>query len=46
MAAELMVNIYVPFGAARRQEREREFYNGEITYLLRASPSTMIMGGL
>jgi len=35
---------YDPSGRAKRQERER-FYNNELPYWLRASPSNMIVGG-
>ena len=38
-----LVNVYIPSGTAKRQERE-PFYNSELTYLLRASPSNMIVG--
>jgi len=33
-----MANVYTPSGTAKRQERGR-FYNNELPYLLRASPS-------
>jgi len=39
-----LVNIHAPSGAARRSEREN-FYNGELTYLLPASPFEMILAG-
>jgi exonuclease III len=39
-----LVNIYAPSGAARRNEGEI-FYNDDITYLLPASPSEMILAG-
>ena len=39
-----LANVYAPPGTAKRQERER-FYNSELPYLLRASPSNMIVGG-
>ena len=38
-----LVNVYAPSGTAKRQEREL-FYNNELPYLLRASPSNMIVG--
>lgn len=38
-----LANIYAPSGAVQRQEREC-FCNSELTYLLRASPSSMIVG--
>ena len=39
-----MVNIYAPSGAARRQERKHS-YNSELAYLVRDSPSTILVGG-
>jgi len=39
-----LVNVYAPSVTAKRQERER-FHNSELPYLLRASPSNMIVGG-
>jgi exonuclease III len=39
-----LVNVYAPSGTAKRQVRER-FYNDELPYLLRVSPSNMIIGG-
>ena len=39
-----LVNIYALSGTAKQQEREG-FYNNELPYLLRASPSNMIVGG-
>jgi len=38
-----LVKIYAPPGTAKRQEREC-FYSNELPYLLRASPSNMIVG--
>jgi len=38
------VNIYAPSGAAKRNEREHSF-NSELTYLMRAAPAHMILGG-
>ena len=38
-----LINIYAPPGIAKRQEREL-FYNNELPYLLRTSPSNMIVG--
>jgi endonuclease/exonuclease/phosphatase family metal-dependent hydrolase len=40
----LITNINAPSGSSRRQEREN-FYNVELTYLLRSIPPTMIIGG-
>jgi hypothetical protein len=37
------VKVYVPSGTAEQQEREC-FYNNELPYLLRASPSNMVVG--
>jgi len=39
-----LVKVYAPAGTPKRHERER-FYNNEFPYLLRASPSNMIVGG-
>ena len=48
MAAEYrgiwLVKVYASSGTTKQQERER-FYNNELPYLLRASPSNMIVGG-
>jgi exonuclease III len=38
------VNIYAPSGAAKKQERE-SFYNTDITYLLSATHSDLILAG-
>jgi exonuclease III len=38
------VNIYVPSGAEKRRERE-DFYTLELPYLMRTTPSRMILGG-
>ena len=39
-----IINIYAPFGAARNMARE-QFFDSELAYLLRASPTTTIVGG-
>jgi endonuclease/exonuclease/phosphatase family metal-dependent hydrolase len=39
-----IVNTYAPSGTSNRQEME-DFYNVELTYLLRSIPPTMIIGG-
>jgi exonuclease III len=39
-----LVNIYAPSGAAKRNERE-QFFNTELTYILRAAPENTILGG-
>jgi exonuclease III len=48
IAAELkgiwLVNIYAPSGAAKRNKRE-QFFNTELTYILRAAPENIILGG-
>jgi GNAT superfamily N-acetyltransferase len=48
MAAELreigLVNIYAPCIAEKKQERE-SFFNIDLPYLLRAIPTTVIVGG-
>jgi len=40
----LLINIYAPSGAAKRQEREH-FYNGELAYWLRDAPVNILLGG-
>jgi len=40
----LFVNIYAPSGNNKRQERD-EFYNTELTYLLRRMPKNCFLGG-
>jgi exonuclease III len=40
-----LVDIYAPSGSAKTQEREN-FYNVELSYLLRSIPPTMIIGGI
>ena len=37
-------NVYAPSGTIKRREREH-FYNNELPYLLRVSPSNLIVGG-
>jgi exonuclease III len=39
-----LVNIYAPSGAEKRTERE-DFYTLELPYLMRTTPSRMILGG-
>jgi exonuclease III len=39
-----LVNTYAPSGAEKRRERE-EFYTLELPYLMRTTPSRMILGG-
>jgi exonuclease III len=39
-----LVNIYALSGAAKRNERE-QFFNTELTYILRAAPENIILGG-
>jgi endonuclease/exonuclease/phosphatase family metal-dependent hydrolase len=39
-----LLNIYAPSGAAKRKERE-QLFNTDLTYLLRAAPEKMILGG-
>ena len=38
------MNIYAPFGAERRRERENVFPN-ELSYLLRDIPPSLLVGG-
>jgi exonuclease III len=39
-----LVNIHAPSGAAKRNERE-QFFNTDLTYILRAAPENIIRGG-
>jgi len=39
-----LVNIYAPSGAAKKNERE-QFFNSELTYILRAAPEEIVLGG-
>jgi hypothetical protein len=39
-----IVNIYAPLGAEKRQER-KDFLKFDLTYLLQATPNTVILGG-
>ena len=39
-----LVNIRAPSGAAKRNEQE-QFFNTDLTYLLRAAPENRILGG-
>ena len=39
-----IINIYAPYGTARKQERE-QIYNSELAYLLRDAPENIILGG-
>jgi exonuclease III len=39
-----MINIYAPSGTAKRREREH-FYNNELAYLLRDTPTNILLGG-
>jgi exonuclease III len=44
MQRVLLINVYAPSGARKRQERE-EFFNLEMPYLMRLASTSIILGG-